>query len=115
MAIGIVKYLTQHYLLQFNLQFFFELLDLGDHVAGTLHVLEFALAAAGAGVQPIVISMMERHNPFAAKVCTIKVPHGGGGDYRIIGAIIPTGWNPTMDSARGQWGQFAEAQFQVTE
>jgi len=67
------------------------------------------------GVWPIVVNARERPWPCSARVCSLQVPYGVQGRYECIGAILPTGYAPTMDNARGRWGQLGKASFEVLQ
>ncbi|MDD5556172.1 MAG: PQQ-binding-like beta-propeller repeat protein [bacterium] len=57
------------------------------------------------GVRPIVRNALEQHSHFSAKVFSIRVPYGVEGDWVVYGAILPTGWAPTLENARNQFSQ----------
>lgn len=65
------------------------------------------------GVHPIVRNAMERHQQFTARALSMQIPYGVGGSYECICAIIPTGYAPTEENARGLWGQMGVTPFRV--
>ncbi|MDD5556171.1 MAG: PQQ-binding-like beta-propeller repeat protein [bacterium] len=65
------------------------------------------------GIRPIVRNALERHYYFSAKVFSMRVPFGVEGNWVVYGAILPTGWAPTLENARNQFSQLDIEPFRV--
>lgn len=65
------------------------------------------------GVHPIVRNAMEMHQQFTARALSMQIPYGVGGSYECICAIIPAGYAPTEENARGPLGQMGVTPFRV--
>ncbi len=58
------------------------------------------------GLWPIVADAMEIHYPWGpVTVFRMQIPYGVPGYYAVYGAILPAGTPPTLQNARGLYGQ----------
>jgi len=64
------------------------------------------------GVHPIVRNAMERHQPFAGRIFSMRVPHMPG-SYVLHCAILPAGTSSTLANARGDYSQLSEVNFEI--